>query len=746
MSPETLINNVTGPAAARSHYTASQTKSRGRMNAVVQPLFKPDTKAMAQHVEHLFGGYLDGCHDGLIELSWTDTKPDTSGRHRLANARMFGTDKLEELVEEAARLNAQPMCNVYIGAALRKAETAPFGRAQDSDAYALTAAYVDLDDAGTATAAKEIYGRAKPTFIVVTGKEPHTRAQMWWRLDEPLTDPAIWPSLLRGMAAAMKGDSTVTNPARVMRLAGSIAWPVKEGRTVELTQIGQLREPGQSVYAYGHMAALFPPVASIAPAAAAPVSKTTNSLGLHDKITDGREGYMTRTIAACLVEFIGTTGAAPTPQELQETAWPQYERHVDFSRAGRGAEEFAEKCAYTVNRFHRGEIRGIENLDKAIEVYRNKAQAKATSGAVARQADAHDDDGPFQASTLSGTPPEREWLVPEWIPAGTVSSIYGDGGVGKTLVAQQLLYAAAIGGKWLGLAIPKCKALGVFCEDDRDELHRRHDSIRQAMGIAIGNPFDGAFLWPRVGFDNLLVTFDRESKPTMSPLFERTMKAVLENQIGLLVLDTAADLFGGNEVIRGQVNYFIKAVCGAYIRRAKELGFGLTVVILAHPSQAGRNSGTGESGSTGWSNAVRSRLYLTKPETGLPEQRVLTRKKSNYSAAGDDVKLDLIWSKGAIIPQADADDETAVKSAVNQVLRKVSEAFESGRPYGANKGYDNFIGKRIPADLPHINRRILAAALDQIQTGQMLRKNVRTSLGDRSGYNISEEMKVELGL
>jgi hypothetical protein len=283
------------------------------MNAIIQPIHAPNTDAMRQHVEHLFGGYLDGYHNGQVELAWTEAVA-IDGKHPLKHAKLFGTDQLDTLVEEAARLNSQPMCNVYIGAALRKPDTAPFGRTQDSDAYVLTAAYVDLDDPGAATSAKDIYGKAKPTFIVVTGKAPHTRAQMWWKLDEPLTDPTLWPSLLRGMAAAMKGDSTVTNPARVMRLAGSIAWPVKEGRKTEVTYIGTLVEPGQSVYAYGHMASLFPPVASIASAPAPSVTKTTNSLGLSDKISDGREGYMTRTIAACLVEFIGTTGAAPTSE------------------------------------------------------------------------------------------------------------------------------------------------------------------------------------------------------------------------------------------------------------------------------------------------------------------------------------------------------------------------------------------------------------------------------------------------
>jgi hypothetical protein len=163
------------------------------MNAVVQPIFTPDVEAMRLHVEHLFGGYLDGCHDGLIELSWTDTRPDQAGRYRLANAKLFGTDKLDDLVDEAARLNAQPMCNVYIGAALRHPDTAPFGRAQDRDAWALTCAYVDLDDAEAATNAKNIYGLDKPTLVVVTGRAPHTRAQLWWRLEEPLKDAVHWP-------------------------------------------------------------------------------------------------------------------------------------------------------------------------------------------------------------------------------------------------------------------------------------------------------------------------------------------------------------------------------------------------------------------------------------------------------------------------------------------------------------------------------------------------------------------------
>ena len=86
---------------------------------------------MREHLEHMFGGYLDGFHDGLIELAWTETSsPMRTGATRSGTALMFGTDQIEELITEAVRLNAQPMCNrVYVGAALRKPGIVPSARA-----------------------------------------------------------------------------------------------------------------------------------------------------------------------------------------------------------------------------------------------------------------------------------------------------------------------------------------------------------------------------------------------------------------------------------------------------------------------------------------------------------------------------------------------------------------------------------------------------------------------------------------
>jgi hypothetical protein len=206
---------------------------------MVTPLFQPNQDAMMEMVNHLFGDVPAAYGDGLVELAWRDAKTGN-----LSHGRLYTLDNLEDLVAEAARLNATRGVNVYIGAALRHPDTPPFGRANDEDFLALTAYYVDLDDPGVAKTAKNVYGRQKPTFVGKTGGTPDLRAQLWWKLEEPITDPFRSRAVLSGLCAALKGDSTVVNPSRIMRLIGSIAWPVKDGRITERTEIIRLQTPG----------------------------------------------------------------------------------------------------------------------------------------------------------------------------------------------------------------------------------------------------------------------------------------------------------------------------------------------------------------------------------------------------------------------------------------------------------------------------------------------------------------------
>jgi RecA-family ATPase len=78
------------------------------------------------------------------------------------------------------------------------------------------------------------------------------------------------------------------------------------------------------------------------------------------------------------------------------------------------------------------------------------------------------------------------------------------------------------------------------------------------------------------------------------------------------------------------------------------------VLLCAHPSRSGLKSGEGDSGSTGWSNALRSRLYLRAPDLEAgerpdPNARILQRRKANYAPRNDELRLR--WRNGVIGPE-----------------------------------------------------------------------------------------------
>ena len=241
--------------------------------------------------------------------------------------------------------------------------------------------------------------------------------------------------------------------------------------------------------------------------------------------------------------------------------------------------------------------------------------------------------------------PERQWLVKGMIPEGTVTLFTGDGGVGKSLLMQQLCTATALGHDWLGIPTKACRSFALFCEDDNEELHRRQVDICNATTTPLSDI--SRFSWKSgVGDDNVLMHFDqRNGVGTLTDAFNHLMAVCVTFDVDLVVIDTLADTYGGNEIIRPQVRTFINGCLG---RICKETG--ATVVLCGHPSQAGKASGDGFSGSTAWNNSVRSRLYLTKPkdEDADPTERILSTMKSNYGPTGETVELH--WRHGVFVP------------------------------------------------------------------------------------------------
>jgi RecA-family ATPase len=134
-----------------------------------------------------------------------------------------------------------------------------------------------------------------------------------------------------------------------------------------------------------------------------------------------------------------------------------------------------------------------------------------------------------------------------------------------------------------------------------------------------------------------------------TPMFHALASVTAQIKPALLIVDSVAAVFGGNQNDRGQVRTFVSM----FRRLARDAA--CAILLLDHPSLSGMTSGTGRAGSVDWNNAVRARLHLRSTKsyddgTG----RELETMKSNYGPAGE--KIALRWADGCFVPESTATD------------------------------------------------------------------------------------------
>ncbi len=258
-------------------------------------------------------------------------------------------------------------------------------------------------------------------------------------------------------------------------------------------------------------------------------------------------------------------------------------------------------------------------------------------------------DPPIALSVLMAKSyPPTEYVWADFILKGEINSLYGDGGVGKSLLALHLAVAVGAGKPLFGNATIQMPVLGLFAEDGEAQTQHRVSTILINLGLDASGDLP-VRLWCQPREDTLLAAIDDNGVVKELPRLQ-TLRAELA-RIGrpvLLVLDSLADLFALNESLRLPVNSALKRVLGGLCR-----DFGATVLILAHPSKASIQDGTDYSGSTAFNNAVRQRLTLeiVKRQSGDmvegPPPRVLRVAKSNYGPPAEKT----LWFYGATIDE-----------------------------------------------------------------------------------------------
>lgn len=260
-------------------------------------------------------------------------------------------------------------------------------------------------------------------------------------------------------------------------------------------------------------------------------------------------------------------------------------------------------------------------------------------------------------------PPKRQWLIPDWLPAGRVGLLAGVGGTGKTRLAMQVAAGLAAGSdtwlpsvsntwglpelnhwhggksEWQSVPESACEPVHTVYaswEDETAEAARRlHYMNRSPVDERESDRIPGAwhglpdltesglgdrFHWLDFGAHGPLWGPDTAHgsghTSTVGKLYAagQTLRNRCES-VGarLLVIDPIAAAFGSNENDRALVRDFM-ANWQSWAFRT-----GCAVLILSHPP---KTKGAAYSGSTDWQAAARFLWTLERRVTAWQSVRV----------------------------------------------------------------------------------------------------------------------------
>ncbi|MBG0795907.1 AAA family ATPase [Methylocystis sp. H62] len=266
--------------------------------------------------------------------------------------------------------------------------------------------------------------------------------------------------------------------------------------------------------------------------------------------------------------------------------------------------------------------------------------------------------------------PHRRWHVADLIPAANVTILSGDGATGKSLLALQLAAATATGTEWIGTAPAPGRVLFLSAEDELDELHRRLAAINRERA-----DLSELFICPLAGADAVMASpTPRDGLLAETPIFAALKREANKLKPALIVLDTLADIFGGDEIKKVHARQFIAMLRGVALEN------DAAIVLLSHPSLSGMASGSGTSGNTAWNNSVRSRLYFERRKNADGSEddtdiRSLSVKKANRAASGAPIVVR--YSDGRFVLDKDCSSSSEQERRAERVFLSLLAQFDS---------------------------------------------------------------------
>lgn len=328
---------------------------------------------------------------------------------------------------------------------------------------------------------------------------------------------------------------------------------------------------------------------------------------------------------------------------------------------------------------------------------------------------------PLDLPSLQGLPvPRRGWIVPGWLPENETTGFSGSGGLGKTLLSMQLATAAALGRHWLGIPLGQMRVVALLCEDRPADVHiRQANDINPHYGCDFSDLSNLLILPRRSHPRNRLAIFDRDGICHPTPFFDQLLREVQLFGAKLAIIDTKSDVFLGDQNDEDQARTFVRLICDQIAE-----AIGGAVLLLAHPSRAGKREGTGESGSVQWDAAFRGRWYLEpgRPdaiEPADPDRRILRRVKTNF--AQPDAEIELRWRVG-VFERTDDPAESRLDTTARHIkaervfLALFDKIAKQGRPLSEIKQSPRYAPKVMVREIDRegLSMRDFEAAMDRL--------------------------------
>ena len=248
---------------------------------------------------------------------------------------------------------------------------------------------------------------------------------------------------------------------------------------------------------------------------------------------------------------------------------------------------------------------------------------------------------------------DREWLIPNWLPANTATMFTGDGGAGKSWLTLQAVCQIASGFNNAFLnpefpipseaddSIEPKHVIFATYEDEPPEIKRRLQALASGMNwiaesletikqhLHIVDMRGIGSVWgPGMG---------KHIANTGDLLFagEAIRTICEERNAKLLVMDPLSGAFGGNENDRTAVYDFVSSFRG-WGDAAK-----CALLVIGHLPKGAEGRAAGFSGSTAWEASARSMWKLSKEEEKPDKDEedeeekaywILEHTKGNYAA------------------------------------------------------------------------------------------------------------------